>query len=171
LDVCFSSSPATLEIADKMVMDNQMGASSPCYVVHTAGKARLKSGFDEMDVTEFQRQGGYRVDGLSSSSSSRRTSQTLRFYVTVDGIEDGDVSIPKGRLYFSLPCFVQSSSDGNTSSGSRGNSPPQSMLSNKEGIISVRQIGWHTGWRREESRILGVFRAVPIEKAQRVDGY
>lgn len=43
---------------------------------------------------------------------------------------------------------------------------------NDEGIISVRQVGWNTGWRREESRILGVFRAVPsIEKARRVDGY
>ncbi|CAJ1934617.1 unnamed protein product [Cylindrotheca closterium] len=161
LDVCFSSQKATPEMEAKMVSDNQMGASSPCFTVHTANKARLRSGFDEMDVTE-PHQGGYRVDGLSSS---RRKSQTLRFYVTVNGMEDGDVSIPKGRLYFSLPCFLQSSS------GNNPTSPPQIMLSNKEGIISVRQIGWHTGWRREESRILGVFRAVPIEKAHRVDGY
>lgn len=165
LDVCFSSNPATVEVADKMVDDNQMGASSPCFMVQTAKQARLKGGFDEMGVVTEQ-PGGYRVDGLSSSP---RKSQTLRFYVTVDGTQDGDVSIPEGRLYFSLPCFVKGSSS-SSSSNDQG-SPPTMLLSIKEGIISVRQIGWHTGWRREESRILGVFRAVPIEKAQRVDGY
>jgi len=163
LDVCFSSSPATKEITDRMVTDNQMGASSPCFTLQAAKWARLKGGFDEMGVvTEQQVGGGYRVDG---SSSNMRNSQTLRFYVTVKGIQDGDVSIPEGRLYFSLPCFVKQQQS------STSNGPPQIMLSSKEGIISVRQIGWHTGWRREESRILGVFRAVPIEKAQRVDGY
>lgn len=49
--------------------------------------------------------------------------------------------------------------------------PQQMMLSTKEGIASVRQMGWHTGWRREESRIVGVVRAVPIDKARRVDGF
>lgn len=73
-----------------------------------------------------------------------------------------DVSIPPGCLYFSLPCFFRGG----------GNADPSNILfSTKEGIISVRQIGWHTGWRREESRIVGIFRAVPIEKAQRIDGY
>ncbi|KAL3936296.1 MAG: hypothetical protein SGBAC_008363 [Bacillariaceae sp.] len=167
LDVCFSSNPATAEVADKMVDDNQLGASSPCFMMQTANHARLKGGFDKMGVVSEQ-QGGYRVDGLSSSP---RKSQTLRFFVTVDGTQDGDVSIPEGRLYFSLPCFVQGSSSSSNSSSNDQGSPPTVLLSNKEGIISVRQIGWHTGWRREESRILGVFRAVPIEKAQRVDGY
>jgi hypothetical protein len=36
------------------------------------------------------------------------------------------------------------------------------ILSTKEGIVTVKQIGWHTGWRREESRILGTFRAVTL---------
>ena len=31
-------------------------------------------------------------------------------------------------------------------------------ISTKEGTVTVKQIGWHTGWRREESRILGMFR-------------
>jgi hypothetical protein len=72
-----------------------------------------------------------------------------------------DISIPKGRLYFSLPSFPR---------GDR-NDPSNMLLSTKEGIISVREMGWHTGWRRQESRIVGVFRAVPIEKARRIDAY
>jgi hypothetical protein len=67
----------------------------------------------------------------------------------------GDVSIPKGYLYFSLPCFVGSIK----------------QLSKKEGLVSVRQSGWHTGWRREESRICGVFNAKSILDAQRFDSY
>ena len=66
-----------------------------------------------------------------------------------------DIFVPNGCLYFSLPCF--------------GNSISQ--LSTREGPVTVRQIGWHTGWRREESRIVGTFRAVPIEKAQARDGF
>jgi hypothetical protein len=69
---------------------------------------------------------------------------TLRLMVEAEGTKAnqdyGDVSIPKGYLYFSLPCFG-------------------GQLSTKEGPVTVRQIGWHTGWRREENRILGVFRA------------
>ena len=67
----------------------------------------------------------------------------------------GDLSTPKGCLYFSIPCF----------GGSIKN------LSMKEGPVTVRQIGWYTGWRREESRIVGTFKAVAIEKAQRKDGF
>jgi hypothetical protein len=66
-----------------------------------------------------------------------------------------DIFVPKGCLYFSIPIF--------------GNSISQ--LSSKEGPLTVRQIGWHTGWRREESQMVGTFRVVPIEKAQRVDGF
>jgi len=66
-----------------------------------------------------------------------------------------DIFVPKGCLYFSLPCF--------------GNSVSQ--LSTKEGPLTVRQMGWHTGWRREESRMVGMFRALPIEQAKRRDGF
>ena len=65
-----------------------------------------------------------------------------------------DVSIPEGCLYFSLPCF-----------GGVSN------LSTKEGIVSVRQMGWHTGWRREESRIIGTVYASPIEIAIKRDKF
>jgi hypothetical protein len=44
-------------------------------------------------------------------------------------------------------------------------------MSTKEGIVTVREMGWHTGWRREESRIVGVVRAIPIERARRRDGF
>ena len=66
-----------------------------------------------------------------------------------------DIYIPRGCLYFSLPCF-----------GGK-----VSQLSTKDGIVSVRQVGWNTGWRREESRIVGTFRAAPIADAQRRDGF
>jgi hypothetical protein len=65
------------------------------------------------------------------------------------------VFVPKGALYFAIPAF--------------GGGVAQ--LSKKEGIVSVRQTGWHTGWRREESRIVGTFLAVPIEEARRRDGF
>ena len=66
-----------------------------------------------------------------------------------------DVFVPKGNLYFSLPCF-----------GGK-----ISQLSSKEGPVTIRQVGWNTGWRREESRIVGIFRAVPIADAMRKDGF
>ena len=64
-------------------------------------------------------------------------------------------SIPNGDLHFSLPVF--------------GKTPAQ--LSQKEGIVSVRQMGWNTGWRRVESRIVGVFRAVRLDDAKQRDGF
>jgi hypothetical protein len=67
----------------------------------------------------------------------------------------GDVSIPKGYLYFSIPCF-----------GGRID-----QLSTKEGPVTVRETGWHTGWRRKESRIVGVFKAKSIAQAQKKDSY
>jgi hypothetical protein len=65
-----------------------------------------------------------------------------------------DIFIPMGCLYFSIPCFGGAS-----------------QISSKEGIVTIRQTGWHTGWRREESRIVGTFRAVPIDQAIKKDGF
>ncbi len=141
---------ASQDVIDEMVKDNLSGKSSVVRIMNTAPKARLRNGFDQMNVYR----GGYRIDIGGGSSN------TVRFYLNVDGTEGssstyGDVSIPNGNLYFSLPCF--------------GNSIKQ--LSSKEGVVTVRQIGWHTGWRREESRIVGVFRAVPINQAKKRDGF
>ncbi|KAL9189588.1 hypothetical protein ACHAXT_009263 [Thalassiosira profunda] len=123
---------------------------SPVYRLPTAPYARLRGGFDKMIIHE----GGYCIE--SSSSASVSSSSTLRFCLSVTGTTDGDVSIPEGNLYFALPYF-----------GLRTEGDASRMeLSAKEGTVCVRQMGWHTGWRREESRILGVFRAVPIDKAK-----
>lgn len=150
LDVCFSTIEASPAIKERMVQDNQNGKSSNVSVIETATRARLKGGFDSMKVQS----GGYRVDNGGA----------IRFYVSVEGTKEGDVSIPEGNLYFSLPCFIKGKSSGTTSI-------EKVLLSTTEGICSVRQIGWHTGWRRQESRIVGVFRAVPIKKAHHADGY
>jgi len=143
------------EIASRMVSDNWGGNRSPVHRLESAPWARLRNGFDRMKCEG----GAYRIDdgggGNSSSSVSSSSSGTARFYLDVEGKTDGDVSIPPGCLYFSLPVFNGS----------------VRQLSTKEGIVSVRQMGWHTGWRREESRIVGVFRAVPIDKAKRMDGF
>jgi len=166
IDISFlTEEEAGPEVIELMVDDNKFGKKSVVRVVDTTGKARLRSGFDSMKVSG----GGYRVDlggkkgggavgGISSSSS------TLRFYIGVDGTlggdgasSYGDVSIPEGRLYFSLPCFPMGGGLG--------------QLSTKEGIVTVRQVGWNTGWRRKESRILGVFRVKKIEDARRKDKF
>eukprot|EP00986_Skeletonema_menzelii_P010433 scaffold5070_cov145-Skeletonema_menzelii.AAC.3 len=115
--------------------------------------ARLRSGFDKMKISE----GGYCIESASKSS-------TMRFCLSVNGTEGstasyGDVSIPQGNLYFALPYFGTSQSDGSIS------------ISKKEGTICVKQFGWNTGWRREESRILGVFRAAPLVEARRRDKF
>jgi hypothetical protein len=147
LDVEFSKEPANETQADKLVSDNMFGQKSSPFVLKSAGVARLRQGFDTMACHG----GAYRVD----TSGNRHT---VRFYVTSDGKEEasyGDVSIPTGGLYFSLPCF------GGT----------VSQLSAKEGIVTVRQMGWNTGWRREESRIVGVFSAKPIGEARKRDGF
>lgn len=151
LDVKFlTETAANQTVANRMVKDNFGGTSSPVYELITAPKARLRSGFDEM----ASHGGGYRID------RARNGGGTARFYILVDGTPQsgssyGDIFVPKGCLYFSIPIF--------------GNSISQ--LSSKEGPLTVRQIGWHTGWRREESQMVGTFRVVPIEKAQRVDGF
>lgn len=139
------------EIVDQMVKDNLSGTSTVVRKLDS-NDARLRGGFDSMTCNG----GGYRID------VSKKSSSTVRFFISVDGTEEdsrissfGDIFIPRGNLYFSLPVF--------------GNSVKQ--LSMKEGIITVRQMGWHTGWRREESRIVGVFRAKPIEEARRKDKF
>ena len=127
---------------------------SPVFKLQHAPFARLRSGFDKMKIDE----GGYCIESASKSS-------TMRFCLSVSGTEGsssasyGDVSIPKGKLYFALPYFGTSQSEGSIS------------ISKKEGTICVKQFGWNTGWRREESRILGVFRAVPLEEAKRRDKF
>jgi hypothetical protein len=148
LDVMFcTETMADATTQANMVQDNFGGKRAPVYQLESAPSARLKNGFDKMKCFC----GGYRVDVAKDG-------KTIRFHVNVDGKEGpeyGDISIPNGCLYFSLPCFGQGIS----------------QLSTREGLLSVRQIGWHTGLRREESRIIGTFRAVPIEKATKQDKY
>lgn len=143
---------ANPEIAKKMVKDNTVGESSHVFALDTAQFARLRGGFDRMECTG----GAYRID------VGRNGRSTLRMFVQVEGTIRadqsyiyGDLSIPSGCLYFSLPCFGNGISN----------------LSMKEGVVSVRQIGWHTGWRREESRICGVFTAKPLLEARKRDLY
>lgn len=134
---------------DKMVKDNFGGKSSKVRTLRSLNSARLRGGFDKMRCGG----GGYRIDIGGGNS-------VCRFFVECEGTPERggtyrDIWIPKGCLYFSIPCF--------------GNSVTN--LSAKEGPITVRQIGWHTGWRREESRIVGVFRAKKLEEARRIDKY
>lgn len=146
-----SSELADDALAAKMVKDNNMGKSSKVFALKTAPFARLRDGFDRMQCCD----GAYRID-LSNNGR-----YTIRMMVQVEGTKAdqnymyGDVSIPKGCLYFSLPCF-----------GGRID-----QLSTKDGPVTVRQTGWHTGWRREESRIVGVFQAKPLADARRRDSY
>ena len=135
------------ETADRLLktVTNTKSSLSPVYKLQTAPYARLRGGFDKMAIQE----GGFCIESTPSASSS-----TLRFCISVAGTKDGDVIIPEGLIYFALPYFgIQSSTN-------------TMALSTKEGTITVKQMGWNTGWRREESRILGVFRAVPLEKAK-----
>lgn len=152
LDVKFVTNRcADPTVSSMMVNDNTMGSTSPVYALETAPFARLRGGFDRMACYG----GAYRID---VSNGGR---YTLRMVILVEGTKAdqnymyGDVSIPKGGLYFSLPCF-----------GGR-----ISQLSMKEGPVTVRQSGWHTGWRRKESRILGVFNAKPLADAQQRDSF
>mmetsp|Transcript_35548 Transcript_35548/g.52992 ORF Transcript_35548/g.52992 Transcript_35548/m.52992 type:complete len:329 (-) Transcript_35548:44-1030(-) len=144
------ASMASGDVVKRMVKDNFGGTSSPVYVLNSSPNARLRGGFDKMKC-----QGGaYRIDYGQGGRA------TTRFHLLVDGTPEtgstyGDIWVPRGCLYFSIPCFANSISN----------------LSSKESPITVRQIGWHTGWRREESRMVGTFRAMPIEDAKRRDGY
>jgi hypothetical protein len=146
----FLNIPANADVVERTVKDNFGGTSSLIYKIVSSPFARLRSGFDRMACHG----GGYRID------TGRNGVGTVQFHLSVNGTPEressfGDIHVPGGRLYFSLPCF--------------GNSTSQ--LSTKEGPVTVRQIGWHTGWRREESRIAGTFRALPVEQAQKRDGY
>eukprot|EP00565_Helicotheca_tamesis_P008927 CAMPEP_0185723948 /NCGR_PEP_ID=MMETSP1171-20130828/604_1 /TAXON_ID=374046 /ORGANISM="Helicotheca tamensis, Strain CCMP826" /LENGTH=264 /DNA_ID=CAMNT_0028391719 /DNA_START=247 /DNA_END=1041 /DNA_ORIENTATION=+ len=154
IDVDFSnageSSLASEEVSARMVKDNFGGKSSPIYIVDSSPNARLRGGFDKMGCSG----GAYRIDYGQGGRA------TVRFHLLVDGTPEsgstyGDIWVPKGCLYFSIPCFANNVKN----------------LSSKESPVTVRQIGWHTGWRREESRIVGTFRAVPIDDAKRRDGY
>jgi len=151
LDIKLLPILAATEIAEKMVRDNSFGKSSEVFALETANFARLRGGFDRMECTN----GAYRMD------VTRKNRCTIRIVVEVEGTTKadqsyvyGDVFVPNGYLYFSLPYFGSIKE-----------------LSRKEGLVSVRQIGWHTGWRREESRICGVFTARSLLEAQRIDPY
>lgn len=149
----------------KMVASKSSSVSA-VYKLRSGPYARLRGGFDEMVVSD----GGYCVESPASASLS--SSSTLRFCLMVGGAADGDVTIPEGKLYFALPYFgLQTEGDGGDGHPSSANTTPKMILSNKEGTITVKQMGWNTGWFREESRILGVFRAVPLEKAQARDRF
>jgi len=129
---------------------NKSSSISKVYKLQTAPYARLRGGFDKMSTLDA----GFCIESTPSAPSS-----TLRFCIDVSGTKDGDVSIPEGKLYFALPYFGQSK-DTNSMA-----------LSTKEGTITVKQMGWNTGWRREESRILGIFRAVQLDKAKARDKF
>ena len=128
--------------------------SKNVFLLESSKVARLRNGFDSMKCFG----GAYRLDDDVGNKGGRIQQSTLRFFIDVNGKEDstyGDISIPAGCLYFSLPCF--------------GNN--LSQLSTKEGIVTIREMGWNTGWRREESRIVGTFRVLPIEQAKRRDKF
>jgi hypothetical protein len=149
LDVRFTDQPLKDEATlHALSFDNLAGKRGDTFTLESASYARLKKGFDRMKCHG----GGYRVD------QGKKNVDTVRFLILVNGVSGesyGDVSIPQGYLYFSIPVF-----------GRR-----ISQLSSKDGPVTVRQVGWHTGWRREESRIVGSFRAVPLDQARKRDGF
>jgi hypothetical protein len=150
LDVRFLDRPADAEACGRIVADNMTGAKTiaKCLLVATHG--RLNNGFNKMKCSH----GAYRIDMSNNSDATN----TVRFCIGTEGTlpkSATDVWIPNGDLHFSLPVF--------------GKTPAQ--LSQKAGIVSVRQMGWNTGWRRVESRILGVFRAVRLDDAKQRDGF
>ena len=147
-------SPEHEDIAKVLLksVTSKMNSVSKIYKLNHAPYARLKGGFDKMKV----HRGGY----CTETSSSTKGPSTLRFCISVAGTSNssyGDVSIPEGELYFAIPYF-----------GTRFDSCKNKtmVLSTKEGTVTVRQVGWNTGWRREESRILGTFRVVPLNNAR-----
>ena len=131
-----------------------------CCELWVAQQARLRGGFEAMrvllpsDDNATARRLSYRIE---------KRERRIRFSFPVEGTAPperggsnayGDVWIPKGALHFSLPIFGG-----------------VDLISSKEGLISVRQYGWHTGWRREESRIVGTFRMKKIDEAMKIDGF
>ena len=145
------TSLANEKVVARMVKDNFGGKSSPVRVVSSSRNARLRGGFDKMACHG----GGYRIDVGGGNRQS-----VARFFVDTEGTPEtgssyGDIFVPKGPLYFSIPCFGTGVTN----------------LSTKESPVTVRQIGWHTGWRREESRIVGTFKAKKIDEARIADKY
>jgi hypothetical protein len=139
--------PRQLHASSSLVRDGKSlgwlgakrGSESSCFGLETAPYARMRSGFDRMACLG----GLYRIE----RGSKQKSDATVRFCIRVDGTTDyGDVTIPPGYLYFSIPAF----------------SSKLSLISRKPGPVTVRQPGWNTGWRREESRIVGVFVATPL---------
>jgi hypothetical protein len=138
--------PRELHASSSLVRDGKSlgwlgakrGSKSSCFGLETA-YARMRSGFDRMACLG----GLYRIE----RGSKQKSDATVRFCIRVDGTTDyGDVTIPPGYLYFSIPAF----------------SSKLSLISRKPGPVTVRQPGWNTGWRREESRIVGIFVATPL---------
>ena len=157
IDVSFGdvndAAAATAEACVELKKSVATSSSTPPGKIRMAPYARLRGGFDKMQLID----GGFCIEDPGKGSST----STLRLCIEVSGASEGDVVIPGGFLSFALPCF-----------GFRQvGSDSMLTLSKKEGTICVRQMGWHTGWRREESRILGVFRAVEIEKARLLDKF
>lgn len=164
---------ASDDIGTKLISSTTSSGSSrsslsPIYALHSAPYARLLGGFDKMEIYD----GGYCIE----SSSTATATSTMRFCLSVAGTTNGDITIPKGYLYFALPYFgiiqqqqqqQQSVQVGSADNKSTFTSQQKVMnLSSRDGTVTVKQVGWHTGWYREESRILGLFRAVPLQKAQ-----
>lgn len=161
---------ASVDIAERLpkTVTSKSSSLSPIYQLQYAQYARLRGGFDKMTINN----GGYCIE----TPTKGRATSTLRFCLSVDGTTTkgdggtyGDISIPEGYLYFALPYFgMRTISKKN---GEEKDEEKQMSLSTKEGTITVKEMGWHTGWWREESRILGVFRAVPLEEARRRDKF
>jgi hypothetical protein len=139
-------SPVAPPFGDDEVSRWWVGSGAAEYwALDAAPYARMRAGFDRMRCEG----GAYRIDKNAPGRRGRSQEDgVIRFCVQVEGTADyGDVSIPPGYLYFSLPAF----------------SCNLFRLSRKPGPVTVRQVGWNTGWRREESRIVGVFFATPFE--------
>lgn len=144
LDVAFTTLPVTRQVAEQMVQDNRGASSSQVFCLDTAPFARLRGGFDRMKCEP----GGFRID------TNKQGQKTLRLFFHTEGKTSGDVSVPQdSNLYVSLPVLADSS------------------LSRRDGIVSVRQYGWNTGWFSSESRIVGVVKARPMAEARAKDGF
>lgn len=145
LDVCFTTQAASRNVAEQIVKDNRGASSSPVYCLDTAPFARLRGGFDRMKCQP----GAYRVD-----TSANMGQKVLRLFFHAEGKKSADVYVAQdSNIYISLPVLADSS------------------ISRKEGIVSIREYGWKTGWYRPESRILGVVRVLPIAEARKKDGF
>ncbi|KAG5189510.1 hypothetical protein JKP88DRAFT_301476 [Tribonema minus] len=101
----------------------------------TFAEVALKSPFVATDVAGI----AWSVEGARGTGSLQQS--TLRFSLQTSGAARGDVSIPAGPIYCSVPAW-----------GAR--------LSRSRGMVTVRQKRWGI---REESRILGVFSAQRVE--------